>query len=241
MWAVVPHAFNPSTWEAEAGGFLSSRPAWSTEWVPGQPGLLRETLSQKTKQNKTKQTNKKQEKMCIMAQCYSSKGSRNMKWLPLWIYSQEAKGSECTLLLSCLSPGTQSRSCPGSGTTYNGSVFPPQWMKPRSSQQTCHSGLKKNAPYRLMYLNTWSPVSATVWEGLGGVALLEEVCHYGVVFEVSKAHTVPTGSSLTLLWIRCKLSTSATALCLPAAVLPTMMVMDTTILWNHEPIKCFPL
>jgi hypothetical protein len=23
----VPHAFNPSTWEAEAGGFLSSRPA----------------------------------------------------------------------------------------------------------------------------------------------------------------------------------------------------------------------
>jgi hypothetical protein len=29
--AVVAHAFNPSTWEAEAGGFLSSRPAWSTE------------------------------------------------------------------------------------------------------------------------------------------------------------------------------------------------------------------
>jgi hypothetical protein len=23
--------FNPSTWEAEAGGFLRSRPAWSTE------------------------------------------------------------------------------------------------------------------------------------------------------------------------------------------------------------------
>jgi hypothetical protein len=29
--AVLVHAFNPSTWEAEAGGFLSSRPAWSTE------------------------------------------------------------------------------------------------------------------------------------------------------------------------------------------------------------------
>jgi len=28
---VVALAFNPSTWEAEAGGFLSSRPAWSTE------------------------------------------------------------------------------------------------------------------------------------------------------------------------------------------------------------------
>jgi hypothetical protein len=29
--AVVAHAFNPSTWEAEAGGFLSAKPAWSTE------------------------------------------------------------------------------------------------------------------------------------------------------------------------------------------------------------------
>jgi hypothetical protein len=28
---VVAHAFNPSTREAEAGGFLSSRPAWSTK------------------------------------------------------------------------------------------------------------------------------------------------------------------------------------------------------------------
>jgi hypothetical protein len=28
---VVVHAFNPSTWEAETGGFLSSRPAWSTK------------------------------------------------------------------------------------------------------------------------------------------------------------------------------------------------------------------
>jgi hypothetical protein len=51
---VVVHAFNPSTWEAEVGKFLSSRPTWSTEWVPGQPGL-----TWKTKQ--TKQTNKKPE------------------------------------------------------------------------------------------------------------------------------------------------------------------------------------
>jgi hypothetical protein len=28
---VVANAFNPSTREAEAGGFLSSRPAWFTE------------------------------------------------------------------------------------------------------------------------------------------------------------------------------------------------------------------
>jgi len=30
-WAVVAHAFNPSSWEAEASGSLSSSPAWSTE------------------------------------------------------------------------------------------------------------------------------------------------------------------------------------------------------------------
>jgi hypothetical protein len=46
---MVVHALNPSTWEVEAGEFLSSRPAWSTEWVPGQPRLHRETLSWKKK------------------------------------------------------------------------------------------------------------------------------------------------------------------------------------------------
>jgi hypothetical protein len=42
---VVAHTFNPRTWEAKAGRFLSLRPAWSTEWVPEKPGLHRETLS----------------------------------------------------------------------------------------------------------------------------------------------------------------------------------------------------
>jgi hypothetical protein len=46
---VLAHAFNPSTWEAEAVGLLSSRPAWYTKWVPGQPGLYRETQSKKKK------------------------------------------------------------------------------------------------------------------------------------------------------------------------------------------------
>jgi hypothetical protein len=50
---VVAHAFNPSTWEAEAGRFLSSRPAWSAERVPGQP-----ELPVSKKQNKTKQKDK---------------------------------------------------------------------------------------------------------------------------------------------------------------------------------------
>jgi hypothetical protein len=43
--SAVEHAFNPSTQEAEAGRYV--RPAWSTEQVPGQPGLHRENLSHK--------------------------------------------------------------------------------------------------------------------------------------------------------------------------------------------------
>ena len=54
-WVVVVHAFHPSTWEAEAGRALSSRPAWSTEWVPGWPAIHRENCPKK----QTKQTNKK--------------------------------------------------------------------------------------------------------------------------------------------------------------------------------------
>jgi hypothetical protein len=53
--AVVAHAFNPSTWKAEAGGFLSSRPAWSTEWVPG---TARATQRNPVSKNKTKQKKK---------------------------------------------------------------------------------------------------------------------------------------------------------------------------------------
>ena len=43
--AVVAHVFIPSTWETEAGAFLTLRPAWTTQRVPGQPGLHRETPS----------------------------------------------------------------------------------------------------------------------------------------------------------------------------------------------------
>jgi hypothetical protein len=57
--AVVAHAFTTSTWETEAGWFLSSRSTWSTKWVPGQPGLHRETLSRKTKTKKQKEEKKR--------------------------------------------------------------------------------------------------------------------------------------------------------------------------------------
>jgi hypothetical protein len=48
----VAHTFNITIQEAEAGGSVSSRLAWSTEQVLGQPGLHRETLTQKKKKKK---------------------------------------------------------------------------------------------------------------------------------------------------------------------------------------------
>ena len=56
--AVVELAFNPNTWEAEAGRFLSSRPAWSTEFQDSQdytekPCLEKKQI-QKTKKRKIK-------------------------------------------------------------------------------------------------------------------------------------------------------------------------------------------
>jgi hypothetical protein len=57
---VVVHTFNPSTWEAETGGFVSSRPAWSTEWVQSETkAIQRNPVSKKTTKTKTK--TKKQE------------------------------------------------------------------------------------------------------------------------------------------------------------------------------------
>lgn len=45
--AAVVYAFNPSTGEMKAGGSLEFEPAKATKLVPRQPGLHKETPSQK--------------------------------------------------------------------------------------------------------------------------------------------------------------------------------------------------
>ena len=54
---MVAHAFNPSTWEAEAGGFLN--PGLQNEFQDSQG--YRETLSRKTKRKKRKEKKKNAE------------------------------------------------------------------------------------------------------------------------------------------------------------------------------------
>jgi hypothetical protein len=61
----VAHAFNPSTREAEAGRFLSSRPAKAIQRNP----VSKNNKKQKTKQQQTKTKTKKKEKY------YAGKGT----------------------------------------------------------------------------------------------------------------------------------------------------------------------
>jgi hypothetical protein len=83
---VVAHTFNPSTWEAEAGRFLSLRPAWSTEFQDSQgstekpcldPPPQKKPKKQKTKQNKTKQ-NKTKPNSDIWGDQYMRMGTKDI-------------------------------------------------------------------------------------------------------------------------------------------------------------------
>jgi hypothetical protein len=60
---MVAHTFNPSTREAEAGGSLSLRRAWTTESNPEQPGLHREKPCFRKKINKKKKKSKRRVKL----------------------------------------------------------------------------------------------------------------------------------------------------------------------------------
>jgi hypothetical protein len=66
---VVAHAFNPSTREAEAGRFLSSRPAWSTK-VSSRTAKAtqRNLVSKKPKKKKKKKTTDPQN--CLLISTY---------------------------------------------------------------------------------------------------------------------------------------------------------------------------
>lgn len=60
-------------------------------------------------------------------------------------------------------------------------------------------GLNKNGPNKLIGLNVWSPVGGIVWEGLGGVALLKEFCHWEQALRFHKTGAI-SQSALCLLF-----------------------------------------
>lgn len=80
-----------------------------------------------------------------------------------------------------------------------------------------------------IYLNSWSPAGATVWEGLGDVVLLE-MCHCGQALRFQKPIPPPVSPSFCLVLV--DMSSQLLPECLlPNAKLSIMMVK----LRNCEP------
>lgn len=79
--------------------------------------------------------------------------------------------------------------------------------------------LNEHGPHRLRYLIIWSPVGGTLWEGLGGTALLE-VCHSGWAMTFQKPMQFPVSS----FWVMVLLQSQ---ICLSAAMLSAMMIIDS--------------
>lgn len=79
----------------------------------------------------------------------------------------------------------------------------------------------KNGPHRLRCVNTWFPAGGTVWEGLGGIALLGKGCHGEWTLRFQQTANTPTwlsvsqGESFRLL---------PPDVCSPAAMPSAMMV-----------------
>lgn len=90
----------------------------------------------------------------------------------------------------------------------------------------CHH-LNKNDPHVFLCMNTWSPVGMSSGEGLGGLALLEELCHKLWVLEFKYSKLFPV-RSLFLLLMKQDLSSQPLlqhhAYLPPAAMLPIMMI-----------------
>lgn len=74
-----------------------------------------------------------------------------------------------------------------------------------------------------IYLNSWSPVGATVWEGLGDVVLLE-MCHCGQALRFQKPTPPPVSPSFCPVLVDRDMSSQLLPQCLlPTAKLSIMM------------------
>lgn len=79
----------------------------------------------------------------------------------------------------------------------------------------------------LLYLDAWFPDGRSVWEELG-VASLEEMCYSEWAMRFQKTHAIPVVLSVLWLCSRCKLSAIVSAGYLPAAMLPTIIFMNSS-------------
>lgn len=64
--------------------------------------------------------------------------------------------------------------------------------------------------------NAWFPVSGTVWEEVGGVTSLKELCHWGWALRLQNPTPVAVSSQcLVAIVSRCEHSATVSTPCLP--------------------------
>ena len=114
--ALVVHAFNNSTWEAEAARFVSSKPAWTSPWAPGQPGLHREACL-----GKRNLSRKKSYQMSILSLPLSFQGHLKICFITISVFVCFLFACMCTCVYLCIMVHWSKRS------TFR-SRFPPSTM-----------------------------------------------------------------------------------------------------------------
>jgi hypothetical protein len=97
---VVAYAFNPSTWEAEAGGFLSSRPAWTARATQRNP-VSKKKKKKKTQRPTTDWRMKKIRSHEIL--------SPSQEWWHTPLISAQISGKERGISVSLRPPSLQSK------------------------------------------------------------------------------------------------------------------------------------
>ena len=114
--ALVAHAFNNSTWEAKAARFVSSKPAWTSQWAPGQPGLHREACL-----GKRNLSPKKKNQMSILSLPLSFQGHLKICFITISVFVCFLFACMCTCVYLCIMVHWSKR------TTFR-SRFPPSTM-----------------------------------------------------------------------------------------------------------------
>lgn len=95
-------------------------------------------------------------------------------------------------------------------------------------------------PQNLVCLDAWSQVGRNVWERLVGMAFGEKVCHWGQAWRFKKPTPVSVRTLSHACESRCKLSAMLQHHpCLPTAMLPSMMLMDSYTMKLEAPDKLF--
>lgn len=92
---------------------------------------------------------------------------------------------------------------------------------------------RSEIPHSLVYVSAWFSVDESAWKVSGGVVLWEKVCQWGWALDFNSLCPIfpdkDMNSQLLTLY----------HICLPVAMFPTMMVMDSNPLQLSARIKCF--